>query len=51
VGNTPALADLVSRVTVTAQGSDAVLTLEIPASLVPAVFNSFQKPSAPKPIA
>jgi hypothetical protein len=51
VGGNAALADVVNRIALTTQGPDVVLTLDVPASLVPAIFNSLQKPRAPKPMA
>jgi hypothetical protein len=51
VGGNATLADLVGRAAVSTQGSDVVLTLDVPATMVPAVFNAFQKPEAPKPMA
>jgi hypothetical protein len=51
VGGNATLSDLANRAAITTQGADVLLTLDVPASMVPAVFNSFQKPEAPKPMA
>jgi len=50
-GGNAALADLVDRMAITSSGADVVLTIDVPASQVPAIYKSFQKPEAPKPMA